>query len=139
MPIPIPGPLVDFILLGPFDDRRQLQDSPILGDVWADFGARPADRLELLIAPYRGKPAGVVAKQINEKLQKKDRKAARISCVHGFIAANLTFSEMLFYVAPFTYWWADKFGRKKDSPSKKPAPAKEAESVRDRLLDPGVS
>ena len=41
MPIPIPGPLVDFILLGPFDDRRQLQDSPILGDVWAEFGIGP--------------------------------------------------------------------------------------------------
>ena len=26
--------LVEFVLLGPTTDRRQLQDSPILGDVW---------------------------------------------------------------------------------------------------------
>ena len=32
----VPRWLVEFILLGPEDDRRQLQDSPILGDVWID-------------------------------------------------------------------------------------------------------
>ena len=37
MAIEIPSSLVDFILLGPSDDRRQLQDSPILGDVWVAF------------------------------------------------------------------------------------------------------
>jgi len=30
---PIPGKLVEYILLGPADDQRQMQDSPILGDV----------------------------------------------------------------------------------------------------------
>lgn len=132
MPIPIPGKLVDFILLGPFDDRRQLQDSPILGDVWAAFGARPADRLELLIAPYRGKSAGVVAKQINGQLREEDRRAARISCVHGFIAANLTFMELLRYVAPLTYWWASKFGWEEPSSRRQPLP-KEASDL-DRQL-----
>ena len=36
MAIPIPSPLVEFILLGPLDDLLQLQDSPILGDVWVE-------------------------------------------------------------------------------------------------------
>ena len=39
---PIPSALVDLVLLGPMDDRRQLQDSPILGDVWLAYAA--ADR-----------------------------------------------------------------------------------------------
>ena len=51
MPIKIPRSLVEFILLGPEDDRRQLQDSPILGDVWVEFAKNPAQRLELLITP----------------------------------------------------------------------------------------
>jgi serine protease AprX len=153
MPLSIPGPLVDFILLGPFDDRRQLQDSPILGDVWAEYGANPGKRLGLLIAPYRGEPAGEVAKKINDKLteaargtskptkkptkratKKEDEegaeKGAQISCVHGFIAANLTFEEVLRHVAPLTSWWADKFRPK---PSKGPV-SKKKTTYLDRLL-----
>ena len=42
MAISIPRTLVEFILLGPEDDRRQLQDSPILGDVWVEFARNPA-------------------------------------------------------------------------------------------------
>ena len=44
MPVPIPRRLVDFILLGPVDDRRQLQESPILGDVWIATGREIADQ-----------------------------------------------------------------------------------------------
>ena len=60
MAIEVPRALVEFILLGPEDDRRQLQDSPILGDVWVEFAKRPGDRLELLITPYKDQPAGKV-------------------------------------------------------------------------------
>ena len=52
MPIGIPRSLVEFILLGPEDDRRQLQDSPTLGDVWVEFAKKPAKALELLITGY---------------------------------------------------------------------------------------
>jgi len=132
MPISIPGRLIDFILLGPFDDRRQLQDSPILGDVWADFGARPDDRLELLITPYQGEPAGKVAQQINEALA--DKEAAKIACVHGFIAANLTFWEVLRVVAPRTHWWVTKIGAGKTQKPSQPDDSPR-QSVLDRLLE----
>ena len=49
MAIEIPRTLVEFILLGPEDDRRQLQDSPILGDVWVAFAEKPHERQDLLI------------------------------------------------------------------------------------------
>ena len=64
MPIKIPRSLVEFILLGPEDDRRQLQDSPILGDVWVEFAKNPAQRLELLITPYKETSAGAVARTL---------------------------------------------------------------------------
>lgn len=105
MAFPIPGPLVEFILLGPTDDRRQLQDSPILGDVWVEFGRRPADRLDLLIVPYRGQAAGLVAARINETLDDNTEKSRDIAALPALIVARLTFSEMIRAVAPKTKWW----------------------------------
>ena len=71
MAIPIPSPLVEFILLGPLDDRRQLQDSPILGDVWVEYGKQPDARLDLLIVPYRAEHPGAVAGIIDDALAPK--------------------------------------------------------------------
>jgi serine protease AprX len=57
MVIPIPRSFVEFILLGPTDDRRQLQGLPILGDVWIAFATTPDKPLELRITPSREQPA----------------------------------------------------------------------------------
>lgn len=38
---PIPAALIEYILLGSGDSRRQLQDSPILGDVWIEYAKHP--------------------------------------------------------------------------------------------------
>ncbi len=110
MAIKIPSPLIEFILLGPLDDRRQLQDSPILGDVWIEFGKRPNERIDLLIAPYRGQPAGVVATIIDKEIHPDpdDENAtdeANIAFLQGIIAAELTFKELMLHVAPKTKWW----------------------------------
>ncbi len=48
---PIPAALVEHILLGPADDRRVLQDSPVLADVWLAYAADPASIQDLLITP----------------------------------------------------------------------------------------
>ena len=56
--------VVELILLGPTHDRRQLQDSPILGDVWARFATRPAAAVDLLISPHHKHAAGPVAKPV---------------------------------------------------------------------------
>lgn len=130
----IPSKLVEFILLGPLDDRRQLQDSPILGDVWVDFGKQPCDRLDLLIAPYRGEHAGEVATEIGKGLglftddekdeglavatKKKDVNKAmdiNIAFLQGLVVARLTFREVMRVVVPKTQWWLDKWKEKDDS------------------------
>ena len=104
--IPIPSPLVEFVLLGPLDDRRQLQDSPILGDVWVEFAKRPDDALDLLIAPYRGQHAGAVAAAIDKDLAGNDTEA-NVSYLQGIVAASLSFKELLRIVVPKTKWWFD--------------------------------
>lgn len=107
MSIPIPIPLVEFILLGPMDDRRQLQDSPILGDVWVAFGKDPAARLDLLIAPFRGQHAGAVAGEIDKRLTGDED--ANIAYLQGLVVARLTFKEILEVVVPMTKWWINKW------------------------------
>ena len=109
MPIKIPRSLVEFILLGPEDDRRQLQDSPILGDVWVEFAKNPAQRLELLITPYKETSAGAVARTLLETLPPATTtdQQTDIAYLQGIVAARLTFEEILRVVLPITSWWSD--------------------------------
>ena len=119
MPMQLPRKLVEFILLGPEDDRRQLQDSPILGDVWLEFAKSPHAQLELLITPYKDNAAGKVASTLNDYLERerksrpargarKGRRDADVAFLQGIIAARLTFQDVLRYIVPMTYWWSDK-------------------------------
>ena len=57
----IPAELVEHILLGPIDDRRVLQDSPLLGDVWAAYALDPGIVQDVLITPHKKATAAVVA------------------------------------------------------------------------------
>src|SRR5882672_305591 len=125
-PLEVPRALVEFILLGPEDDRRQLQDSPILGDVWIEFARKPGARLELLITPYKEQAAGTVAsvlsgdrRIVSGKIVDAPHDAAddgshgvageaNIAFLQGIVAARLTFEEVLRYVVPMTSWWCDK-------------------------------
>ncbi len=109
MPIPIPRALVEFILLGPTDDRRQLQDSPILGDVWIAFAENPAEVLDLLITPHKTQPAGHVAAKIADSI---DRDDTDIAYLQAILAARLDFEEVLSVLVPMTEWWHEKRTRK---------------------------
>ena len=118
MPIEVPRKLVEFILLGPEDDRRQLQDSPILGDVWLAFAKTPAARLELLITPYKDNAAGKVAALLADCLESRGgsgRRAGRagdtdadVAFLQGIVAARLSFQDVVRFIVPMTHWWRDK-------------------------------
>lgn len=88
MPLSVPRQLVEFILLGPSEDRRQLQDSPVLGDVWIAFGNKPAARLDLLISPYMTKHAGAVAAAIDKGLGHGETEDPDIAYLQGLVAAR---------------------------------------------------
>lgn len=105
--------LVDLILLGPMYDRRQLQDSPVLGDVWIEFAAKPAAPLDLLITPLQGEPAGPVAVRIADRLKKLDLsrgkdQEAHVAYLQGLVAARLFFREVFLIITPMTKWWRDR-------------------------------
>ena len=49
----IPPELVEHILFGPEDDRRVLQDSPLLGDVWTAYALDAGIARDVLITLAR--------------------------------------------------------------------------------------
>src|SRR5262245_72518 len=105
--------LVELILLGPTNDRRQLQDSPVLGDVWIAFAMKPAEPMDLLITPHKSRPAGpvavIVAQRIKElKLARTSKQAAQVAYLQGLVAARLFFREVLRVIVPMTEWWCER-------------------------------
>ena len=95
---------------------RFTQDSPILSDVWLAFAAEP-DSLDkprnLLINPYMGQRAGLVALELRTLTQKRRRivednenaEPAPVAHMPGLVATSLTFEEMLRVALPSTLWW----------------------------------
>lgn len=113
----IPRAVVENILLGPVGDRRQLQDSPILGDVWIAFAREPTKSQELLIAPNKSQSAGHVASELDDlvaarrkkiktsKTGKNESIRTEIAALQGLIAARLNFEDVLYVIVPRTSWW----------------------------------
>lgn len=104
--------LVELVLLGPTNDRRQLQDSPVLGDVWVAYAVKPAAAIDLLITPHKSAPAGPVAKLIADriralKMKRSKNEASKIAYLQGLVAAKLFFEELLKVIVPMTEWWTD--------------------------------
>jgi hypothetical protein len=105
--------LVELVLLGPTNDRRQLQDSPVLGDVWIAYAMNPADAIDLLITPHKTQAAGPVAVKIANRVNQLGMKRApgqdsQIAYLQGIVAARLFFEELMRVIVPMTYWWHDR-------------------------------
>jgi hypothetical protein len=108
----IPPDVVEHILLGPRDDRRVLQDSPLLGDVWAAYALDPGVAQDVLITPHKNAAAASVARAIAEAVKvQADPKAparpqkAKVAYLQGLVGAQLYFDQVLRILVPRTQWW----------------------------------
>jgi hypothetical protein len=107
----IPAPLVDLVLLGPVDDRRQLQDSPVLGDVWMAYAADPGAVQDLLMTPHKRSTAGAVASHVAKRLRESKitrQGSHQIAYLQGLVAVRLDLVELLKVIVPMTHWWTDR-------------------------------
>lgn len=146
MPIAIPRAVVEVILLGAADDRRQLQDSPILGDLWIAF-AQEADRsLDLLITPFKTETANSLAVAIDDRIKRPANDDANVACLQGIVAANLYFDEVLRVVVPMTEWWHDSRNQLELKtyldPNKRPEKLRLIEAILDgakKVLEPAMN
>jgi len=85
--------------------RRYTQDSPVLPDVWFEYGANPSSRVDLLVTPYRSarisNPPGDVAKALE---QDNLPDAAHLAYNQSTVAVALTFCELVSYLLPLAAW-----------------------------------
>src|SRR4029453_5002468 len=109
MPALIPPQIIDLLLLGAPERRRQLQDLPILGDVWSHIADKPDDPPDLLIIPNRRHPTADVARVVKAPGERHNRGRGDISVafIDGIIVATLSLRDLVEYVIPATIWWQD--------------------------------
>lgn len=96
---------------------RLTQDSPILPDVWIEYGLRGSvvdgRAPDLLLTSHWQSNALALARALHERLSLGPRRgggddpaeAAALACTQGTVAARLGFDELLWAALPLTRWW----------------------------------
>lgn len=96
---------------------RFTQDSPVLPDVWFEFGKNPNARIDLLLNPHYEASPGRVAQVIEERLavEQKSKAASKFKCDdkrgtdiaynQSTVVVRLCFHELIRVVLPLTPWW----------------------------------
>ncbi|MBK8254242.1 MAG: S8 family peptidase [Polyangiaceae bacterium] len=86
---------------------RFTQDSPVLPEVWLDFGTT-TDRLDLLLTPHWNSSATELAAALYQQLSDPHSSSAlsntKIAYTQSVVAASLTLDELLWRVLPLTRW-----------------------------------
>lgn len=125
--VPIDARLIDAVLLGQGDHRRQLQDFPILGDVWIELARDPRGTHELLLTPHRNTVAPRLAAFLATHTDAEER---MLSYVHGLVMAEVTLEEVWRVLLPATSWW-----ERVASPEHSLARADDPNPLRDAILE----
>ncbi len=114
--------LIEKYIYGDEAGRRQTQDSPVLPDVWIRYGCWAEHRVrpgrdegpgcgrELLLTPRFGFTPGQVANQLRKTLpeQPEGERRHRVAYNQTYVAANLSFLELIRHVMPMTWWWHER-------------------------------
>ncbi len=104
---------MDELLFGPIFGRRLTQDSPILPDVWLAYALEAPTaneknhHKELLLTPHYGSTPGDVAVRLRESLG-TEAPSAKIAYNQTYVAAKLSFEQIVRHVLPMTAWWYDR-------------------------------
>jgi len=104
---------LEFKNLGPwiFGDeqlKRFTQDSPVMPDVWLEYGAHPTGTIDLLLEPHEETTTGELARAVLEADHSPDTPGALELAYNGsHVAVRLTFRQMLRSVLPLSEWWQE--------------------------------
>jgi hypothetical protein len=97
--------VVTRLIYGYHDRQRFTQDTPILLEVWHAFAARPDARHDLLITPFEDKSVlRLMQRLLDVENINKAGSEARLAPLQNFLAAKLTFDELVRHVLPLTRW-----------------------------------
>ena len=99
--------------------ERFTQDSPILPDVWAEYGHEPNERVDLLLNPYKDESPGrlcdVLLKRLRARAHDQQRYRMPVADAKGVgreaavsqstVVIRLYFDELICAALPMTRWW----------------------------------
>jgi len=112
------------LLFGDRDrQRRFTQDSPILPEVWFAFAER--ERVELLLTPHAPRQPAALAYEMRLRLGPAAQGTGLVY-TNTYVAANLTFAELIRAALPLSRWWRAVFGGGEEPT---PVPRREEEAA----------
>ncbi len=88
--------------------RRFTQDSPLSPEVWVAYGREPRARIDLLLTPHAPARAATLAVELRtclEAQKAEDPGAPRLAYTNSYVAAGLTFEELITCALPLSAWW----------------------------------
>jgi serine protease AprX len=92
-------------------ESRFTQDSPVLPDVWIAYSQAPEKPIDLLLTPFAGKTAAMLAATVTTNLRDRagiEPDAAEVAYNEAYAVARVTFEELLTVVLPLSPWWHDR-------------------------------
>lgn len=102
---------IEDLIFGPGYQRRYTQDSPVLPDVWIEYCKDLAKPVDLLLAPRRdSSPAALHAAlgaRLRPKGKGKGQTSWRLTYNESYVAATLSFVELIRVALPLTRWWRE--------------------------------
>jgi serine protease AprX len=107
------------------EQRRWIQDSPILPDVWKAFATHPLKPVDLLIAPHRECRPAQLAERIRRSINGDDAGAdflherpegdeLDIAYNQSTVVARLYFNELIQHAMPMSRWFEQRIGKHLD-------------------------
>lgn len=86
--------------------KRFTQDSPVMPDVWLEYGRRPAEEIELLLEPHEEASTARLAQAVlAADHSPTEPEPIRLAYNQSHVAVRLTFTQMLRSVLPLSEWW----------------------------------
>lgn len=104
---------LDFQNLGPWifgteQLKRFTQDSPVMPDVWLQYGRRPRETIDLLLEPHTSSTTAQLAQALLEADHSPTEPAQlRLAYNQSHVAIALTFEQMLRSALPLSRWWQE--------------------------------
>ncbi|HWC27947.1 MAG TPA: S8 family peptidase [Solirubrobacteraceae bacterium] len=88
--------------------KRFTQDSPVMPDVWLQYGREPDDPIDLLLEPHADATTAELAQAVLEAdFSAQEPAPLKLGYNQSHVAVELTFREMLRSVLPLSRWWQE--------------------------------
>jgi len=89
--------------------KRFTQDSPVMPDVWLQYGREPDEPIDLLLEPHAESTTAALAQAVlAADHSAKQTGPLKLAYNQSHVAVQLSFREMLRSVLPLSEWWQEQ-------------------------------